>query len=204
MQMRYLVKQLKGTKAVAQMLRISQRTVDQAVAMIEKLPEVTAAALRELKATVGLLRQDTDSQELAPAPGLDRLPQLVETCASAGLDVSVSTEGRPQALTPGLDLTAYRIIQEALTNVTKHAAAPSARVRLDYTPPLPDTHHHQRNRLTSQVRSRLLRSQSWLRAARHARTGSVGRRNVPRRPSARRRFRSRLRAPLPSSEESTS
>jgi signal transduction histidine kinase len=106
---------------------------DQAIAMIEKLPEVTASALRELKATVGLLRQETDSQELAPAPGLDQLPQLVETCASAGLDVSVSTEGQPQALTPGLDLTAYRIVQEALTNVTKHAATPSARVRLDYT-----------------------------------------------------------------------
>ncbi|MEU2439789.1 sensor histidine kinase [Streptomyces rubradiris] len=106
---------------------------DQAIAMIEKLPEVTASALRELKATVGLLRQDTDSQELAPAPGLEQLPQLVETCASAGLDVSVTTEGRPQRLPPGLDLTAYRIVQEALTNITKHAATPSARVRLTYT-----------------------------------------------------------------------
>ncbi|MEU5100232.1 histidine kinase [Streptomyces sp. NPDC020996] len=106
----------------------------QAIAMIEKLPEVTASALRELKATVGLLRQDTDSQELAPAPGLEQLPQLVETCASAGLDVSVTREGRPRPLPPGLDLTAYRIVQEALTNITKHAATPSARVRLDYTP----------------------------------------------------------------------
>ncbi|MFF5442147.1 sensor histidine kinase [Streptomyces achromogenes] len=106
---------------------------DQAIAMIEKLPEVTASALRELKATVGLLRQDTDSQELAPAPGLDQLPQLVAACASAGLDVSVTTEGRPRRLPPGLDLTAYRIVQEALTNITKHAATPSARVRLDYT-----------------------------------------------------------------------
>ncbi|MEV5354877.1 histidine kinase [Streptomyces sp. NPDC052693] len=107
---------------------------DQAISMIEKLPEVTASALRELKATVGLLRQDTDTDELAPAPGLEQLPRLVETCASAGLDVTVITEGRPQALTPGLDLTAYRIVQEALTNVTKHAATRSARVRLDYTP----------------------------------------------------------------------
>ncbi|KUL63429.1 MULTISPECIES: sensor histidine kinase [unclassified Streptomyces] len=107
---------------------------DQAIAMIEKLPEVTASALRELKATVGLLRQDTDSQELAPAPGLEQLPQLVATCASAGLDVAVTNEGRPGPLPPGLDLTAYRIVQEALTNVTKHAATPSARVRLDYTP----------------------------------------------------------------------
>lgn len=102
--------------------------------MIEKLPEVTASALRELKAAVGLLRQDTDSQELAPAPGLEQLPQLVETCASAGLDVSVTREGRPRPLPPGLDLTAYRIVQEALTNVTKHAVTPSARVRLGYTP----------------------------------------------------------------------
>ncbi|MDG9722863.1 sensor histidine kinase [Streptomyces sp. DH41] len=107
---------------------------DQAIAMIEKLPEVTASALRELKATVGLLRQDTDSRELAPAPGLKQLPQLVETCASAGLDVSVTRAGRPRPLPPGLDLTAYRIVQEALTNITKHAATPSARVRLEYTP----------------------------------------------------------------------
>jgi signal transduction histidine kinase len=106
---------------------------DQAIAMIAKLPEVTASALRELKATVGLLRQDTDSQELTPAPGLEQLPQLLATCASAGLDVSVTTEGRPRPLPPGLDLTAYRIVQEALTNITKHAATPSARVRLNYT-----------------------------------------------------------------------
>lgn len=107
---------------------------DQAIVMIEKLPDVTASALRELKATVGLLRQETDAKELAPAPGLEQLPRLVETCASAGLDVTITTEGRPHALTPGLNLTAYRIVQEALTNVTKHAATPSARVRLIYTP----------------------------------------------------------------------
>ncbi|MEV5515700.1 sensor histidine kinase [Streptomyces flaveolus] len=107
---------------------------DQAIAMIEKLPEVTASALRELKATVGLLRQETDSEDLAPAPGLEQISGLVETCASAGLDVSVTRVGQPRRLTPGMDLTAYRIVQEALTNVTKHAATPSARVRLDYTP----------------------------------------------------------------------
>ncbi|MER5556254.1 sensor histidine kinase [Streptomyces sp. NPDC002793] len=107
---------------------------DQAIAMIEKLPEVTASALRELKAAVGLLRQDTDSQELAPAPVLEQLPQLVETCASVGLDVLVTREGQPRPLPPGLDLTAYRIVQEALTNITKHAVTLSARVRLAYTP----------------------------------------------------------------------
>ncbi|OSC61093.1 two-component sensor histidine kinase [Streptomyces sp. 4F] len=106
---------------------------EQAVGIIEKLPETTAAALRELKATVGLLRQDTDTDELAPAPSLDELPNLVESCAAAGLDVNVTTHGRPRRLPPGLDLTAYRIVQEALTNVTKHAATRNAHVRLTYT-----------------------------------------------------------------------
>lgn len=94
----------------------------------------SSGAHRSTASTVGLLRQDTDAQELAPAPGLAQLPQLVATCASAGLDVSVTRAGRPRPLPPGLDLTAYRIVQEALTNVTKHAATSSARVRLDYTP----------------------------------------------------------------------
>ncbi|WBO61955.1 sensor histidine kinase [Streptomyces camelliae] len=107
---------------------------DQALEIIAKLPETTAAALRELKATVGLLRQDTDpADDLAPAPGLRHLPDLVDACAAAGLDVTVTVEGRARRLTPVLDLTAYRIIQEALTNATKHAATRAARVRLSYT-----------------------------------------------------------------------
>ncbi|MET7479741.1 sensor histidine kinase [Streptomyces sp. NPDC005648] len=106
-----------------------------ALEIIGALPRTTAAALRELKAAVGLLRQDTDpADDLAPAPGLDRLPDLVDACAAAGLEVTVTTEGRPRGLTPVLDLTAYRIIQEALTNVSKHAATRTARVGLRYTP----------------------------------------------------------------------
>lgn len=71
--------------------------------------------------------------ELEPAPGLARLPELVAACESAGLEVTVTTEGEPQPLSPGVDLTAFRIVQEALTNVTKHATAEAARVRLEYT-----------------------------------------------------------------------
>ncbi|MBM7438894.1 sensor histidine kinase [Streptomyces sp. HB132] len=108
---------------------------DQAYEMLGRLSGTTAAALRELKATVGLLRQDTDTDDgLAPAPGLDRLPDLLAACATAGLEVTVSVDGQPQPLSPGLDLTAYRIVQEALTNVTKHAATRTARVRLEYAP----------------------------------------------------------------------
>ncbi|WP_406444745.1 sensor histidine kinase [Streptomyces sp. NBC_00631] len=107
---------------------------DQALKLLDELTATTSSALIELRATVGVLRQsgDQDADSLEPAPGLDRLPDLVSTYASAGLDVAVTTEGRPRPLSPGVDLTAYRIIQEALTNVTKHGAGHGADVRLTY------------------------------------------------------------------------
>ncbi|GAA2325233.1 sensor histidine kinase [Streptomyces kunmingensis] len=106
----------------------------QALEIVATLPRTTSAALRELKATVGLLRQDGDpSDDLAPAPGLDGLPGLVDACAAAGLTVTVTVDGTERPLTPVLGLTAYRIVQEALTNVSKHAATRTARVRLAYT-----------------------------------------------------------------------
>ena len=98
------------------------------------LTGTTSSALRELKAMLGLLRHDGGpaAAALDPSPGLARLPELVSTCAVAGLTVTVTTSGEPRPLTPGVDLTAYRIVQEALTNATKHAATGSAHVRLAY------------------------------------------------------------------------
>ncbi|WP_079051188.1 sensor histidine kinase [Streptomyces curacoi] len=103
--------------------------------ILTDLTGTTSSALRELKATLGLLRQndDPDSAPLEPSPGLARLPELVSACASAGVAVTVTTEGVPQPLSPGVDLTAFRIVQEALTNVTKHAATEAAHVRLTYS-----------------------------------------------------------------------
>ncbi|MGW2328154.1 sensor histidine kinase [Streptomyces sp. NPDC001700] len=102
--------------------------------ILTDLTGTTSSALRELKATLGLLRQNDDpaTGALEPSPGLARLPELVSACASAGLAVTVTTTGEPRPLSPGVDLTAFRIVQEALTNVTKHAAADSAHVRLAY------------------------------------------------------------------------
>ncbi|MFF7472811.1 histidine kinase [Streptomyces sp. NPDC008092] len=107
---------------------------EQALALLDELTVTTSSALIELRATVGVLRQsgDPDAESLEPAPGLDRLPDLVSTCAGAGLDVTLTTDGEPRPLSPGVDLTAYRIIQEALTNVTKHGAGQGADVRLTY------------------------------------------------------------------------
>ncbi|MET7656306.1 MULTISPECIES: sensor histidine kinase [unclassified Streptomyces] len=114
---------------------LSRTDPGKALEIIDKLPRTTAAALRELKATVSVLREDADSaDELTPAPGLGQLPGLVDSCSAAGLEVTVAVEGPPHPLPPVLDLTAYRIVQEALTNVSKHAATRTARVRLGYTP----------------------------------------------------------------------
>jgi signal transduction histidine kinase len=106
---------------------------DQVQRILTELTGTTSSALRELKATVGLLRHPDDtSSPLEPAPGLAQLPELAASFASAGLDVEVTVDGRQQPLSPDVDLTAFRIIQEALTNVTKHATTNTAHVRLSY------------------------------------------------------------------------
>lgn len=103
---------------------------------LRELVATTGHALDELRATVGLLRQTGDAGDAmaseGPAPGLARLADLLESFRRAGLEVAVREEGRARALPPGVDLTAYRIVQEALTNVTKHAAGRGVRVGLDW------------------------------------------------------------------------
>ncbi len=103
---------------------------------LRELVATTGHALDELRATVGLLRQTGDAGDAmaseGPAPGLARLADLLESFRRAGLKVAVREEGRARALPPGVDLTAYRIVQEALTNVTKHAAGRGVRVGLDW------------------------------------------------------------------------
>ncbi|MGW1624630.1 sensor histidine kinase [Streptomyces sp. NPDC002172] len=112
---------------------LSRTHPDQVHRILGELAGTTASALRELKATVSLLRQTGDPDlPLAPSPGLDRLAELTEAFGSAGLTVHVRVEGAPRPLTAGVDLTAYRIVQEALTNVTKHAAAEAAHVRIGW------------------------------------------------------------------------
>ncbi|MCW8376011.1 sensor histidine kinase [Streptomyces justiciae] len=100
---------------------------------LKELVETTGHALDELRATVGLLRQSGDAAAPAePAPGLARLPALLESFGRAGLQVTAHQKGTVRPLPPGVDLTAYRIIQEALTNVTKHAGTSEAQVQLSW------------------------------------------------------------------------
>ena len=88
-------------------------------------------ALEELRHMVGLLGSDQEP-DLAPQPGLAQLETLAATVGSAGLPVRVRITGSRRELPPGLDLTAYRIVQEALTNTLKHAPGASAEVHVDF------------------------------------------------------------------------
>jgi signal transduction histidine kinase len=93
------------------------------------------SALEEMRRLLGVLR-GADDAGLQPQPGLDQLPVLVEQVRRSGLDVDLRHDGDPQPLPPGLDLAAYRVVQEALTNVLRHAQARRAEIRLDWQPDL--------------------------------------------------------------------
>jgi signal transduction histidine kinase len=96
---------------------------------LEAIKQASKEALTEVRTTLGVLRA-VDEQAPTKPPGLHQLPELVDRTRAAGLAVTV--DGEPRALPPEVDLAAYRIIQEALTNVTRHAAAKSVEVRITY------------------------------------------------------------------------
>jgi signal transduction histidine kinase len=87
-------------------------------------------ALAELRRLLGVVRGD--GAGYAPQPSLDRLDELVEQVRSSGLDVAITIEGEPRELPAGIDLSAYRVVQEALTNTLKHARANRAEVSLRF------------------------------------------------------------------------
>ena len=92
-------------------------------------------ALVEMRRLLGVLRQEAEPRgSLAPAPGLAEVEALAAEVARAGVRVEVRIEGTPTKLPAGLDLSAYRIVQEALTNVVRHAGPATARVAVRYGP----------------------------------------------------------------------
>ena len=100
---------------------------------LETVEAVGREALAEMRRMVGVLRRPEDGQDLQPPPGLAQVDRLAEQFRSAGLPVSLSVTGAARDLAPGLDLTAYRLIQEGLTNALRHARDPGgARVSIDY------------------------------------------------------------------------
>jgi signal transduction histidine kinase len=99
----------------------------------EVIRDAAREALAETRRLVGLLRQDDeDAPERFPRPGLDRLDELVERALHAGLNVESRVIGIPRPLSAGADLSAYRIVQEALSNAARYAPGSSVRVRIRY------------------------------------------------------------------------
>jgi signal transduction histidine kinase len=89
-------------------------------------------ALGEMRRLLSAMRRDGEEAELVPQPGLDRLESLIDEIVRAGLRVELHVDGDPVPLTRGIDLSAYRIVQEGLTNALKHARATTVSVRIRY------------------------------------------------------------------------
>jgi signal transduction histidine kinase len=115
--------------AVRRLLRPEQEREREALLIVERTGR---EALAEMRRMVGVLRRPEEAPALAPQPSLEHLEKLVEQAREAGLPVDLQIEGEPVQLPAGLDLTAYRLVQEGLTNALKHARAKRAQVFVRY------------------------------------------------------------------------
>jgi signal transduction histidine kinase len=108
---------------------------DEATEAMQQVSTVGREALAEMRRLLGVLRDDTDAAELAPQPGLARLEDLLDQVRAVGLPVRVAISGEPRPISPIEDATAYRIVQESLTNTLKHADRPTeVSVTIVWTP----------------------------------------------------------------------
>jgi signal transduction histidine kinase len=106
---------------------------EEAARALASIESTSRGALREMRRLLGVLRDDSAGTEMAPAHGLADVGQLVTGTADAGVRVQLEIRGTQRPVPPGVDLAAYRIIQEALTNVVKHAQTTASRVLVTYT-----------------------------------------------------------------------
>lgn len=113
-------------------LDLMERDPEQTRAALAAIKAVSKEALGELRAMLDTLRQSGDDAPRSPVPGLSRLDELVELTRAAGLPVTLEITGEPRRLPATVDVAAYRIVQESLTNVTRHAPGSRALVHVSY------------------------------------------------------------------------
>lgn len=107
---------------------------EQARTALSAINEASADALREVRSVLGVLRGDGEQPPRSPAAGLASLDELVARAGAAGVTVAVRVEGERRSLPTSVDLAAFRIVQESVTNSLRHAGASEVTVRLDYAP----------------------------------------------------------------------
>jgi len=110
--------------------QVVRETPEQATEALRAVEDTGKAAMQELRRILGVLGDE--ETDLHPQPSLTEVPILVGTVRDAGLPVDIEITGTPRQLTPVLELTAFRIIQEALTNAVKHSGLAQTRVGIDY------------------------------------------------------------------------
>jgi signal transduction histidine kinase len=112
--------------------RVLDRHPDRAATVLASIETIGREALTELRRLLSVLRTDGHGRDHAPQPGLGEMPALVAQIERADLHVELAILGRPRRLPPGVELNAYRIVQESLTNTLKHAGPTVARVVVEY------------------------------------------------------------------------
>ena len=116
-------------------LHVRDRHPEQAEVALETIRQTSKDSLEQLRRTLAVFREPEDgAAPRQPAPGLAQLPSLVRTMEDSGLPVELEVSGAPGLVPVAVDLAAYRIVQESLTNVLRHADATSAWVRVAYAP----------------------------------------------------------------------
>jgi signal transduction histidine kinase len=113
-------------------LHLMDEQPEQARTALQAINEASADALREVRSALNILRGSTEEVPRAPTAGLARLDELVSRAVAAGVGVSLEVQGERCWLPASVDLAAFRIVQESLTNIVRHAEAGSARVQLTY------------------------------------------------------------------------
>jgi signal transduction histidine kinase len=117
--------------------KVLDHSPEQATNALLEVEAAGRAAMGELRQVMGLLTESVREQhQLAPQPGLDQLGVLVARIRATGVPIDYRVTGTSRPLTPGLDLTAYRVVQEALTNTVKHASGAGVQILVEYKPAL--------------------------------------------------------------------
>jgi len=114
--------------------RVMERQPERALEALSSIEASSRHAVIELHRLLGFLRREGQEDELAPQPDLGQLPDLIARAGEGNLTVELAIDGEPHPLPPTLEVSAYRIVQEALTNAFKHSGGTTAAVRVSYGP----------------------------------------------------------------------